>query len=52
MRLGGASNKSLGHIIRKSKEDLRALRQNRIGGYGALVLKNVSKIGQFIVRNR
>lgn len=52
MRLGGASNKSLGHIIKKSKEDLRALRQNSIGGYGALVLKNVSKIGQFIVRNR
>ena len=50
MRLGGASNASLRSILKKSKEDLRALRRNGVGGYGALVLKNVSKIGQFVVR--
>lgn len=47
MRVGGASNRSLGNILRKSAEDYRALRANRIGGLGALAWKNVSKIGQF-----
>jgi glycosyltransferase len=51
MRLGGASNASLGHILKKSKEDLRALRRNGVGGYGTLVLKNISKVGQFIVKD-
>jgi glycosyltransferase len=50
MRFGGASNASLGHILKKSKEDLRALRRNGVGGYGTLVLKNISKIGQFVVK--
>ncbi|MFN2200082.1 MAG: glycosyltransferase family 2 protein [Caldilineaceae bacterium] len=50
MRLGGASNASLRHLLRKSQEDLRALRQNGIGGYGTLVLKNVSKLGQFVLK--
>ncbi|WP_405223945.1 glycosyltransferase family 2 protein [Lentisalinibacter sediminis] len=47
MRLGGESNRSLYHLIRKSSEDYRALRQNQIGGARALFLKNVSKLGQF-----
>jgi len=47
MRVGGASNRSLKNIIRKSKEDLRALRKNKIGGWSALLMKNLSKIGQF-----
>ena len=50
MRLGGASNRSLGNIVRKSREDLDALRRSRVGalgGVGALVSKNLSKIGQF-----
>ena len=51
MRLGGASNASLGHILKKSKEDLRALRRNGVGGYGTLVLKNISKVGQFVVKD-
>jgi glycosyltransferase involved in cell wall biosynthesis len=50
MRVGGASNGSLRRIIRKSQEDLRALRKNRIGGIGALAWKNIGKVGQFIVR--
>jgi glycosyltransferase len=47
MRMGGASNRNLKNIIRKSREDLRALRKNNIGGWSALVMKNLSKIGQF-----
>lgn len=50
MRLGGISNRSLKHILRKSKEDLRAIRSNGIGGLATLVLKNISKLKQFIVR--
>ena len=52
MRVGGASNASLGHILKKSKEDLRALRRNDIGGYGALAFKNLSKIGQFVLKGK
>lgn len=51
MRVGGASNRSLQNIIVKSKEDYKALRQNKVGGCYSLFLKNVSKISQFIARN-
>jgi len=47
MRLGGESNRSLARIVRKSREDYAALRRNGVGGVGALVLKNLSKVGQF-----
>lgn len=50
MRLGGASNRSLKAIARKTAEDWRALRQTRVGalgGVGAMVWKNLSKLGQF-----
>ena len=50
MRMGGASNRSIGRIIRKSREDYRALRANNIGGFGPLAAKNLSKIFQFIQR--
>jgi glycosyltransferase len=50
MRVGGDSNRSLSHIIRKSREDFRAIRRNRIGGLTTLVLKNASKVGQFFER--
>lgn len=49
MRVGGESNGSLGRILRKSREDLRAMRNNGIGGFGTLAAKNLSKLGQFIV---
>ena len=39
MRLGGASNKSIKNIIQKSKEDLRALKNNNIGGILTLMYK-------------
>lgn len=47
MRLGGASNRSLANLIRKSREDYNALRHTGVGGLGALAWKNVSKLVQF-----
>jgi glycosyltransferase len=48
MRWGGTSNRSLQRLLRKSREDLLALRRHGIGGVGALVLKNLSKLPQFL----
>lgn len=51
MRLGGTSNRSLKAIAIKTQEDWQALRQTGVGalgGVGALVWKNLSKVGQFI----
>jgi len=47
MQTGGASNRSLGNVLRKSSEDLQALRRNGVGGWRTLAWKNVSKLGQF-----
>jgi len=47
MRVGGESNKSLKNIILKSKEDLRALSKNNVGGLYTLLIKNLSKVSQF-----
>lgn len=47
MRLGGASNGSLGRILRKTREDYRAMQLNGVGGFTALAWKNLSKLGQF-----
>jgi glycosyltransferase len=51
MRMGGVSNRSLKHIIRKSREDYRAMKQNNIGGLGTLLAKNFRKLPQFFKRN-
>ncbi len=51
MRLGGESNRSLGRVILKSREDLRAIRNNGVGGIDTLAAKNLSKLGQFIVKD-
>jgi len=48
MRLGGVSNRSLSNILQKSWEDYLILRRNGVGGMGALVWKNLSKLGQFL----
>ncbi len=48
MRVGGESNRSLGRIIQKSREDYRALRRNGVGGLQSLTSKNLSKIRQFL----
>ena len=50
MRVGGASNRSLSAVLRKSAEDWDALRRSCFGILGAvraLVLKNLSKVKQF-----
>ena len=50
MRMGGASNRSLKAVMRKSREDWDALRRTHMStleSLGALVWKNLSKIKQF-----
>lgn len=50
MRVGGESNRSLGRILLKSREDLQAIRKNGVGGVGTLACKNLSKLPQFFKR--
>ncbi len=50
MKIGGVSNKSFAHIIRKSREDYRAIRRHNVGGVGTLMAKNLSKLPQFLGR--
>lgn len=52
MRLGGESNRTFAKILRKSHEDLQAIRRNNIGGIGTLALKNVGKLNQFLLLPR
>lgn len=52
MRVGGESNRSLGRILTKSAEDLRALRRHGVGGIGTLAAKNLRKLSQFIPKDR
>lgn len=47
MQMGGASNRSFAQMIRKSREDYRAIRRHNVGGIGTLVAKNLSKLPQF-----
>jgi glycosyltransferase len=49
MRTGGVSNRVLNMLL-KSREDYAALRENGIGGLQALVLKNVTKLPQFVMK--
>jgi glycosyltransferase len=51
MRVGGASNRSLKNIIQKTKEDIRALKSNNLSWPRALLIKNISKLPQFIFKN-
>jgi glycosyltransferase involved in cell wall biosynthesis len=50
MRTGGVSNLSLFNMLHKSREDYAAMRENGIGGLQALLLKNVTKLPQFVAR--
>ncbi len=50
MRVGGASNRSLKNIVEKTKEDVQALKNNHIFWPTAILIKNISKIPQFIKR--
>jgi glycosyltransferase involved in cell wall biosynthesis len=48
MRTGGASNRSLKALLQNVRENVSALRKNRVGGAGTLLLNKVRKIGQFL----
>jgi glycosyltransferase len=52
MSTGGISNRSLSSILKKSMEDLRIIQKHRLGGWGTLLRKNISKIRQFWKVNR
>jgi len=52
MRAGGASNKNIASVIRKSREDYRALKINAVPfPLMALFFKNARKINQFVLSN-
>lgn len=48
MRTGGVSNRTFKGILQKTQEDYRAIRQNNVGGYSTLFLKNFSKLSQLL----
>lgn len=48
MRTGGASNHSVGAVMRKSREDMTALRRAGIPAITALAAKNLSKLPQLL----
>jgi len=50
MRCGGTSNKNLKNILVKSREDLRAIRTNDLGGFYTLACKNLFKLPQLLRR--
>lgn len=50
MRMGGASNRSIRNMLIKSTEDYAAMREHGIGGIGALLRKNITKLPQFMMR--
>ncbi len=47
MDMGGISNSSIKNIIKKSKEDWRAIKKNKAGNFWTIVLKNLRKLHQF-----
>jgi glycosyltransferase len=49
MRMGGISNQLMNMVL-KSREDYAALRENGIAAMHALLLKNVTKLPQFVVK--
>jgi len=49
MRCGGLSNRSIGNILAKTKEDLKACRMYGLGP-ATVFKKNISKVPQFFVR--
>jgi len=49
MRLGGVSNRNLKNLVIKSSEDYKAWKVNNLnGGFYTILLKNLSKISQFL----
>jgi glycosyltransferase len=50
MRTGGASNRNMKNILRKSKEDYLAIKKHLNRGVSTLLMKNFGKLFQFIGR--
>lgn len=50
MRIGGESNKSIKNILRKMREDVRALKKNKLGNWHTVILKNLIKIPQLFLK--
>lgn len=48
MRVGGASNRSIKNIIKKSREDWDSIKRNEFGNAFTLIFKNLRKVTQFI----
>lgn len=48
MTLGGVSNQSLKSVWCKTREDLRVVRKNNIGGLYTVFFKNIRKLKQFL----
>ena len=48
MRVGGMSNKSFKNLFKKSIEDFKIIKKNKIGGIFTLINKNYSKLSQFL----
>jgi glycosyltransferase len=47
MRMGGASTGKIRNLLRKSLEDYRIIKRNKIGNFSTLICKIFSKITQF-----
>ena len=47
MRIGGTSNKSILNLFKKTFEDYKIIKKNKIGGFLTLLNKNFLKIRQF-----
>lgn len=51
MRIGGISNRGIYNIVKKSAEDMRAVKKNGTGvPFLVVVMKNFRKSGQFFIR--
>jgi glycosyltransferase len=50
MRVGGQSNKSFANILKKMREDVRALKKNKLGSINTVLFKNLVKIPQLFKR--
>ncbi|MCX3070492.1 glycosyltransferase family 2 protein [Providencia stuartii] len=48
MRIGGASNRSFYNILKKTQEDIMALKKNNIPWPYPLIMNNLSKLPQFM----
>lgn len=51
MRTGGTSNRTIRHMIVKSREDWQVIRRNHIGHLHTLIWKNLRKTGQFFSKH-